>query len=72
MDIEQQINRNLARHEAADNRYALKLETAERMIGILCRNGKNICYVSYTTKSGRFKTFEGSWIECMEKALKLI
>ncbi len=66
MTSDEQIDRNINRHLAADHRYLCKMERldpkADALIGELCRDGKTVYYVN--TVSG--KTREGSRFDLVE------
>lgn len=53
MTLDQQLTRNEKRHYAADDRYLSKWDTAETMVGELCRDGQQVFYVFPTGKKYR-------------------
>jgi len=62
MNIDRQMEINEARHDAADHRWRVKAEKAEKFIGQLWRNGKVTCYIM--PQGGRYR--EGSYGELVD------
>lgn len=54
MNTDQITDRNEIRHFRADDRYDAKLDSADHLIGELCREGKTVYYINLLTLDGRF------------------